>query len=424
MIGDFADQLGVVLPSSYYTLTSTDSTVARVVRNETVVGAQQGFAALVATRGPVTARPPWSSGLPSRFDEPQLFTGLDVYPLAVALVPTTGTKQITVRVDGEVIPAGGILYFAGNSGVVSVGADGVINGLGEGQADVAVVYRGAEFVIKVRVKAPEQQQAVLGADGGALQATDGAIAAIAPNSLDGTQTVSFVPVAQSALPMVMPTGLGYLGAYALSFDGARLSSPAQIAIPVPESVPVGKQLFLLRYGNIPDENGVLHEVWWQDEVAIVGADHVARTSSPPWRGVQAAGVYALGDPNTSSITMANGTITVNFPLGLFPSAATLAGTMATFAPTIAVSIDIHELKVLAIPRDGLPVVTTIGVNLQPGVVAQFSASITQPAAATPLTPRIYTADFRFVDVRRRTGMCRRRSSSSPAPASREPRRRR
>ena len=401
VIGDFADQVGVALPSSYITLSSTNPTAVRVVANESLVGAQEGFAALVATRGIITGATAVVAGSPNQFDDPQLFTGLTVYPHAVTLVPNGGLKQIQVSVAGTDVSAAtsGILYFAGNSDVVSVGANGLITGLAEGQAQVTVVYLGAEYVIGVRVNAPQGDEATLGADGGALEASDGAIVAIAPGSLDGTQDVSFTPVTTSSLPLPMPTDWTAVAAYDLQFGGDKLSSPAQLAIPVPDTVPVGETLFLLRYGQIPDAQGNLQPIWWQDEEAIVGADHVARTSSPPWPGVEPSGVYALSDPGgITKYGLVRGIFTMDFPIGVFPVAATLAGVMATFSPTFAVSINVSSLHYVAIPQEGLPITTDVGVHVEPGAIKDVSVTMTQPLSAIPTTPVLGAATFQFKDL--------------------------
>ena len=204
IVGDFADQAGVVLPVVVLHAESTaPGRRARRRQPRPSSARTQGFAALVAARGAVVGATAIVVGSPSQFDEPQLFTGLDVFPHAVTLVPATGAKQITVHVDDVDVTAGA-LFFPGNPAVATVDAGGVVHGVAVGSADVTVIYRGAELVIKVAVRAPQQEQAVLDADGGALVAADGAVIAIAPDALDSTRTVSFRPVAEAALPKAIP----------------------------------------------------------------------------------------------------------------------------------------------------------------------------------------------------------------------------
>ena len=252
VIGDFADQQGVELPLPYVTLTSLDPGVASVSDRGELTGLTQGVGTLRANRGDVQAATAFVVGQPNRFDQIQLFTGLDVYPDAITLVPVVGHKQLQVRVgDADATPlvATDAQYFASNPGIVTVGADGTLTAVGAGDADVTVIYRGVEFVVPVTVRAPVANQAVLGEDGGAIAAADGTVFAIAPDSLEGERLVKVGTVAQSDLPMAVPEDFNFLGAWKLEYDGDSLTTPAQLAIPVPESVPVGKQLYLFRAGG-------------------------------------------------------------------------------------------------------------------------------------------------------------------------------
>ncbi|MFT3856663.1 MAG: dockerin type I domain-containing protein [Aquabacterium sp.] len=402
LIGDFADQQGALLDADYVTLSSTDPAVAKLLSNGALQGLTQGFSALVAKRGDITGATAIVVGEPSRFDHAQLFTGLDVYPEALSLVPE-GFKPLSVKIkDGEAVngAAQGTLYFSGNTQVVSVDAAGLVTGLNAAAAGgttvVTVIYKGAEFVVPVHVQAPAQAQALIGEQGGAIQAADGAIVTIPPGAIDGSQTVSFTPVAESALPKAVPPGWTYLAAYDLDFEGDALTDPAQMAIKVPAGTPEGQQLFLMRYGDIPNAQGGMDKVWWQDEVLVV-KDGVARTSSPPWRGVEPAGLYMLASPPPGA-TLANGKLTVNFPIGIFPIAATLPGVMATFSPFFAVSLDVGQISYVAIPKEGLPIVTTVDVKLKPGVINDVVATIAQPTNLLPKSPVLQSADFEFRQV--------------------------
>ena len=235
---------------------------------------------------------------------------------------------------------------------------------------------------------------MLGADGGVLQAADGAILAIGPGSLETTRDVSFTPVAESALPMAIPAEWTYLAGYDLEFAGDKLASPAQLAIPVSDSIAAGTRLFLVRYGQLPDANGNPQPMWWQDEVAIVGDDHIARTSSPPWPGVGPAGVYSLVAP-PPSYSLVRGIFTANFPIGIFPVAATLLGVMATFSPFMAVSINVSSVRYVALPPDSLPITSDVNVHLSAGAVTNVSVTLARSPALTPQAPSIVAERFAF-----------------------------
>ncbi|MBN8491307.1 MAG: tandem-95 repeat protein, partial [Burkholderiales bacterium] len=397
VIGDFADQTGVALTGNYVTLSTGDPAVTQMVGNSAVVGRRQGFDMLVAQRGEVRGATAVVVGNPNRFQETQLFAGLDVYPNALTLVPGASKPLRVQIVDGDLVggPGGAAGYVAGNSQVLSVGADGLVTGLSAGPADVTVIYRGAEFVVPIRVVAPQDEQAVLGAEGGAIRARDGSVITIAPGALDSARSVSLTPVAESDVSLTLPPGWDFLAGYRLDTGGEKLAIAAQMAIPVPTSVPVGKELFLLRLGTIPDAQGNLSPIWWQDEVAIVGADHVARTSSPPYPGVSPAGIYFLVSP-PELIKVERGKVTANFPLGAFPLSLTLGGVMASVAPFISITIDFGaRISMVAIPQEGLPVISTVGVQIDPTRANRVDFDLARPASLVPQAPVIESASFEF-----------------------------
>jgi len=267
-------------------------------------------------------------------------------------------------------------------------------GIAAGSTEVTIVHKGVELVVPVHVDAPTPNEALVGETGGAISTPDGAVFALAPSSLEGEQLVKVTTVAEAELPIGMPRDFNFLAGYELQFDGDQLETPAQLAIPVAEHIAPGTQLYLFRYGHVPDETGTLQPIWWQDEIAVVGEDHVARTSSPPWTGVRPAGIWVLGEPGPG-VTVARGVLTITFPIGIFPAMFTLAGSVASVAPLMAVSIDISELKIVTIPVQGLPVVTTVGVSLNPGVVNTVESVVTQPPDVLPKAPVLLGSRFEF-----------------------------
>ena len=244
---------------------------------------------------------------------------------------------------------------------------------------------------------PQGHEAVLGADGGVLQAADGAILAIGPGSLDTTRDVSFTTVAESALPMAIPAEWTYLAGYDIQFAGDKLASPGAAG-------DSGARVDRRRHASLPralrPAPGREREpaaVWWQDEVAIVGDDHIARTSSPPWPGVSPAGVYSLLAP-PPGYSLVRGIFTANFPIGIFPVAATLLGVMATFSPFIAVSINVSSVRYVALPPDSLPITSDVNVHLSAGAVTNVSVTLARSPAMTPQAPTILAERFEFQTI--------------------------
>ncbi|HEU6455925.1 MAG TPA: hypothetical protein VN201_10695, partial [Roseateles sp.] len=222
--------------------------------------------------------------------------------------------------------------------------------------------------------------------------------AVAPNAMDTPRTVSLSRVDANALPMQVPQDFTFLSGFKLDLGGETLATPAQMAIPVPESVPVGTRLYLFRAAALPNAQGEMEGKWFEDEVAVVGADHIARTSSPPWPGVLNSGVWMLGMAG-SNVSVARGIMTVNVPVGMIPFiAAPGIGGVATYAPTLAVSFNVSQLHIVAIPVQGLPIVTKVGVHLNPGAVTTFNVAINQPTAAVPQAPVVLGEGFEFRNV--------------------------
>ncbi|MEO1429922.1 MAG: hypothetical protein AAFS12_14355 [Cyanobacteria bacterium J06632_19] len=167
--------------------------------------------------------------------------------------------------------------------------------------------------------------------------------------------------------------------------------PAQIAIPAPNGIEVGQEVFFLRQGELPTEDGSLKSYWFIDESGIVGADGMIRTSSPPWPGVQQSGTYTIAvpkftypDPDPGLFERINGTadqfthyvhLTTNGIVASNLGAATegfLRATANAFELAYltylaeSLSIPLSTVDVIAIPRVGkLPLITEAGVQINP-----------------------------------------------------------
>ncbi|TAF13985.1 MAG: hypothetical protein EAZ73_29595 [Oscillatoriales cyanobacterium] len=176
VLGDFADQKGVVLPASYLTYTSLNPGVAPIDAFGKVTGLADGTSILSASRNnlqAVTAARVGELPIPANDDEWNALLaeiyGLDVYPQAVTL--TKGVKRsLLVGIEGLTdspdlkFGSTGTRYFVSNPNVLQVNSDGVITAVGEGIASVTVIDGAAEKVVPVRVKTPLMGPAILGVD--------------------------------------------------------------------------------------------------------------------------------------------------------------------------------------------------------------------------------------------------------------------
>ncbi|MBL8485136.1 MAG: putative Ig domain-containing protein, partial [Rhodocyclaceae bacterium] len=132
VIGDFADQQGVVLPASYLNFASSDSSVASVDATGLLHATHNGSTILTVNSQGVQAATAVSVGVPPDTVGQYLYAlGLDAYPDAVTLSTGGGTRQLQISPHNDVnlsvdLTAGatGTRYFVNRPGVVTVSADG------------------------------------------------------------------------------------------------------------------------------------------------------------------------------------------------------------------------------------------------------------------------------------------------------------
>jgi hypothetical protein len=346
--------------------------------------------------------------------------GLDPYPDAVSLVPGI-TRQLSVKLndglpDSPNLTAGstGTRYTVSNPDVLSVSPDGLITALSTGFATVTVTYGEAEVVVPVRVETPQFDPVTLGVDGGVVQASNGSMVMIAPGALEENTTVSLTPLGRGNITLSVPEGFEFVGAFDLNFGDDLLSVAAQLAIPAPAGLAVGTQVYFMRKGALPDENGTWNPIWLQEESGVVGADGMIRTQSPPYPGVLRPGEYMVAYAGqTGSATLVKGKLTLNynFPLAFFgiiiPGKAPgknfgqlLNPDYFVTTPAFSVTYDISSVQVIAVPTVGLPFVTTVGVQRNANGIATFETTLNIPApiGSNPTKPPILQkVELKFKD---------------------------
>ena len=426
MSGDFADQAGVPLPPSYLTFETTDAGVARVTSTGELVGVSRGLALLSVERAGLQAvtnvvvgdllQNPTAAEVPLITPE---YTGLYVYPAGVTLA-FGQTRQIVTSlspdftVDTQLVSQ----FFVDHSGVAKVDETGLITAVGPGEAIVTVINGTQERVILVAVQDVHAGATVIGAGGGAVNGVDGSLVAISPFALREAVEVSIAPVSADDLPLQVPAGFAFAGDFQLDVGDDALRVPAQIAVPVSPVLAPGTTVHFWRLGQIPDENGVWSDYWLQVDSGVVGDDGFARTASPPYSGVNDSGGYLVTTP-AGSVAVVQGKLNVSFnvPIAMFgiiplnpfspPGLPPIAGAVVTginaasdlsdvvggpslpapgpltsFVPFMSVSIDISKLRIIAVPKVGLPFITTLDVQLQAGQLNTFEVTIPAPEPAS------------------------------------------
>ncbi|MEM9272984.1 MAG: CARDB domain-containing protein, partial [Cyanobacteria bacterium P01_F01_bin.143] len=309
VIGDFADQEDVLLPGDYLNWTSENEDVA-IINDSLLIGIGNGTSIVSAERDDIetvtvsrvgdSLAPTDDTSFNSVLAEDR---GLDIYPNAVTL--TLGiNRQILVGINGEAEEPDllsnadtGTRYFVNNSEVLTVNQDGLITTLTEGEAEVIIIHGGTEAVLPVKVEAPQIGATTLDIDGGVVQGSDGSLVMIPELALLEDATVDIKPLTQEELSLDIPEAdYSFIGAFNLKLGDRDLLRPAQLAIPAPDGLEVGKEVFFLRKGELPDENGNFNSVWFLQESGIVGADGFIRTSSPPFEGAKQTGEYSIVIP--------------------------------------------------------------------------------------------------------------------------------
>ncbi len=423
VLGDFADQKGVVLPDSYLTYTSLNPGVAPIDAFGKVTGLAEGtsiFSASHKNIQAVTAARVGELPIASNDNEwnAQLaeIYGLDVYPKAVTL--TTGVKRsLLVGISGLTdspdlkFSSVGTRYFVSNSNVLQVNSDGVITALGEGIANVTVIDGAAEKVVPVRVETPLMGPAILGVDGGVVQGSDGSVVMVAPGALTKDTAVNLTPLSSNSLPLPFPDSMEFAGGFNLELGDTSLNIPVQLAIPAPVGVPVGTEVLFMRKGSLPGEADSWNQTWLIQESGVVGADGYIRTTSPPFPGVTESGTYTIGllpagMPSVSSIVKAsteansgliNLSTNLNFEnsyLGAQTSGiGAVSATENQFEATTSLLAYLAQssnqpLSVIGIPKVGEIVVTEAQVQLNTQGVPTVSAVLNGPdtGLAIPLEP--------------------------------------
>jgi len=423
VLGDFADQKGVVLPASYLTYASLNPGVAPIDAFGKVTGLADGASILSASRNniqAVTAARVGELPIAANDDEWNALLaeiyGLDVYPQAVTLTKGVN-RSLLVGIEGLTdspdlkFGSVGTRYFVSNPNVLQVNSDGVITAVGEGIASVTVIDGAAEKVVPVRVKTPLMGPAMVGVDGGVVQGSDGSVVMVAPSALTQDTTVNITPLSSEGLPLPFPDSMEFAGGFNLDLGNTPLNIPVQLAIPAPVGVPVGTEVLFMRKGSLPAGADSWNETWLIQESGVVGADGMIRTTSPPFPGVTESGTYTIGllpagMPSVSSIvkasTQANaGLINLSTNLNFENSylgaqtggIGAVSATENQFEATTSLLAYLAQssnkpLEMIGIPKVGETVVTTAQVELNTEGVPTVSAVLSGPdtGLAVPLEP--------------------------------------
>ncbi len=371
VVGDFADQDDVPLPLWYVNATIDDPAIATLTPEGLVTALAEGHTILHAERGNAAAGTVVGVGTTdSTEDFLTALYGLDAYPDTVTIVPDGGSRQIVTSIgpnyDHFVGKASdGTRYFVGNSAVVTVSEDGLIEAVGPGETTVTVIDAFGEDTITVKVAEPTTGPLVaVGEDGGIVRNAEGTEVAFGPGQLNDNAVVSIDQVAEGELALPMPSAFDFVAAFDLGISGAEVSGPLQIATPVSADVAApGDQVFFFVKMNLPvGENGAYQDVWTVVDSGSVDENGVARSHSPPFPGLSQRGNVLVAKANQPT-----GLLYVDLELqaaiqGLFilsmgiavvggPAGAIAGLELATGAALLAVAPYLYQLGTIRVWRE-------------------------------------------------------------------------
>ncbi len=410
MIGDFADQKGVVLDPTYVNFTSTTSSVASVSHTGRLQAGSNGSTMLIASTHGYQAATSVTVGIPQDAATQLLYTsGLDMYPLAVSLSSLGGTRQFLVNPFGDIdqatdlaLGSSGTRYFVNRPGIINVSTDGLASAISEGDVSVTIINGPAEVTVPVRVQNPRDGVVSVGSEGGVVRGTDGSTVAIPPGVLTQPTDVSIVPVAQSALPFAIPNGFNFAGAFHVDFGPDGLPVPAQVALPISSSIPAGTPVYFFMPGEYTNDDGTTQPIWWQVESGKVDSDGMARTKSPPTPGIKDTTTYVVGygqatlsqfrlDVAKDQLNEARRSLTA-ISIAVASAGGTLIGAMGTVQAlainalmAVPTTPKPTPVRIQTVPEVGLPATYIANVQLDPTRLTKFAASTTNGTLRIPKT---------------------------------------
>lgn len=389
ILGDFADQQQVPLPPSYLTLTSSDADIFTVSQDGFLRAIAPGSGVLQAAARGLQAVTAVTVGVPT--DTLNLIVdvmGLNVYPGAISL-PEDGQRQLLARVDEQwdlTSAASGSVYFSSNPAVASVTADGLVAAQGIGQAVITVIHGPAESTVRLIVDHSQPGPVTLATVGGLVRATDGALLQVPPGAVSEPTEVTIATIAEAELPFALPEHLEYAAGYDVQIGEGELQQPLQLSFPVPAGTPAGETIYLYRPEVLPDGEGGTIPTWIQTDVAVVGADGMAHTTSPPYPGLtRGQKIVAMTVKGTFSglIARLHGVIKFAYEtvqrtavvevLGNGVGLGAYAGDALEFPFNLIGGF--KQLKVITVPSIGIPSKHDVSLRVDANTVNQVQLSI-------------------------------------------------
>jgi hypothetical protein len=189
VVGDFADESNVQLPSGYVvyqTLNNTNETI-RVSQEGLLNADRDGTATISASHEKVSTFTTIQVGeVSSPTNQRELNIslageyGLNLYPRAITLIPGV-TRQLLVSINNIKespdlhLATSGTQYLVSNPDVIRVSENGLITAIAPGQGTISVVNGFAEEKVPFLIELPRVNNSPIDDRGGAVQNLDGTL---------------------------------------------------------------------------------------------------------------------------------------------------------------------------------------------------------------------------------------------------------
>ncbi len=351
VLGDFADQLGVELPASYVSYSSSNASVMTVTTEGRLLALGDGGTTLVVSKGPLHDATAVLVGTPvSDADRLLLAGGLKIASDSYTISTGGGTQSLfVIAPDGSDLTLGsaGTIYTSTNDEIGTVSADGLITGLTEGTFEVIVTQRFVEKTIRITVVSPQSQGQMIGVLGGMVRNADGYQVALPAGALEKDTAISIQKLEASELGYALLPGMNFAAAFRLEVGTVPLARRAQLGVPV-LGLAAGTEVILYRMGTVPGVDGTSQKAWIQTEYGVVGADGLVHTGTPlPTTGVRKSGDYLVSFVVPGSLGSIRGTATLQNPVSEMSSAfyvqmqpSTGGGAGLSFGLGVAIAIEL------------------------------------------------------------------------------------
>ncbi len=296
---DFTDETGVLVPLAYVHASIDNAAVATLNDDGIVTAVADGATVLRASRGAIAAATVLSVGTPA--DGIGLLTqiyGIEAFPGTTTLTVGATRQIVTSLGDQEtdfVGGADGVTYVSMDSSIATVDASGLITAVNDGYVNIKVIYEYGESDVQLQVAEPVlADSATFRTQGGVIRSAGGVQLGFGIGALAANTNVAITPMTQDqlALPVPgLPGEFSFAGAFNLDLGGARLTAPAQIAVPVdPANGSPGDSVYFFVQDSLPiGPDGAFEPIWAVVDDGVIGADGIARSASPPYPGLTEGG---------------------------------------------------------------------------------------------------------------------------------------